>query len=105
MQATVLIGKQRSSDTPSVLLAAFDKSFWQNVSVDVSFDLPHSVIVGKQGALEPFHFQVEGRTVDGYLLTFIRENVVVLVLEMGPSGAVTEQQILSHGQLIDQRLQ
>jgi hypothetical protein len=106
VQATVLVWKQRVGDSPLALLTAFDKQIRQDTSVTAKFETPHTVTVGPQsGALESFQLTAQGRTLQGYLLAFIRDNVMVLVLEVGVPGTVTEQQILSHAQLIDQRLQ
>jgi hypothetical protein len=106
IQATVLVWKQRVGDSPLALLMAFDKQIRQDTSVAAKFDAPHTVAVGSQsGALESFQLTAQGRTTQGYLLAFIRDNVMVLVLEIGLPGTVSEQQILSHAQLIDQRLQ
>ncbi len=105
VRSTVLIWNKRSGDSPNALLAAFDKPIRQDASVPVSFGSPHAVSIGKQGALESFQFKTNGRKMHGHLLTFIRENVVVLVLEIGPKGGVTEDLIQSHARLIDKRLQ
>jgi hypothetical protein len=105
IQSTVLVWKQRVGDSPLALLTAFDKQIRQDTSVAAKFDAPHAVVVGQQsGALESFQFESLGRKGEGYVLAFVRDNVMVVVFEIGPSGAVTEEQIIAHAQLIDQRL-
>lgn len=60
--------------------------------------------MGRQGALETFQFEAQGRKMNGYLLAFTRDNVMVFMLEVGLPGVVTEKMILFHAQLVDQRL-
>jgi hypothetical protein len=82
IQSTVLVWKQRVGDSPLALLTAFDKQIRQDTSVAAKFNAPHTVAVGSQsGALESFQLTAQDRTMQGYLLAFIRDNVMVLVLE------------------------
>ena len=105
VQATVLVWKQRVGDSPLALLTAFDKSIRQDTSVTARFDTPHTVAIGPHdGALEAFQLTAQGRTLQGYLLAFTRDNVMVMVLEIGLPGTVDEQAAVAHAQLIDQRL-
>jgi hypothetical protein len=105
VQATVLMWKQRVGDSPLALLTAFDRSIREDTSVTAEFDTPHTVTVGpNDGALEAFQLTAQGRTLQGYLLAFTRDNVMVMVLEIGLPGTVDEQDVVAHAQAIDQRL-
>ncbi len=105
VQATVLIWKQRVGDSPLALLTAFDKTIRQDTTISATFDAPHTVTVGPQGgALETFQLESQGRQAQGFLLAFVRDNVMVIVMEIGLPSTLDEQQVLNHAQLIDQRL-
>ena len=104
VQATVLVWKQRVGDSPTEVLAGFDKPIRQNTATPAKFVEPHTVTVGQHsGALESFQFESLGRQGQGYVLAFVQDNVIVIVFEVGQSGAVSEEQVVGHAQLIDQR--
>ena len=105
VRSMVLVGRLKYSDTPADLIDPLELAMQKDSPVEVSFEKLHAVSIGDRGGIEPFTMASASGSLQGYVLVFIRRNVIVMLIEIGPKEQVTEDTVQKHARLINSRLQ
>lgn len=104
IRSAVMVGKKNFSDTPAELIAVLEKSMQQETSVVAKFDKSQTISIGDRGGIESFTLTGLSGSLHGYMVTFVKRNVIVLLIEMGSGEQVTKDSVQKHARLIANRL-
>jgi hypothetical protein len=105
VRSMVLVGRLKYSDTPAELIDSLELAMQKDSPVAASFEQLRTVSIGDRGGIEPFTVAGDSGPLQGYVLVFIRRNVIVMLIEIGPKEQVTEDTVQKHARLINSRLQ
>jgi hypothetical protein len=104
IRSAVLVGKTALSDTPEELIDVLETSMQEEANVNVSFEKLQTVLIGDRGGLEPFTLKASAGSLKGYMVAFVKRNVIVLLIEMGAEDQITKEAVQQHARLIANRL-
>ncbi len=104
IRSAVVVGKMAYSDKPDDLINVFEKSMEQETSVVTAFDESQTMLIGDRGGVESFTMTNLTGMLQGYIVTFVQRNVIVMVIEMGPKDQIDPGTVQKHAKLIANRL-
>jgi len=104
IQSMVLIGRANSSDQPTEMIAAVEQSLTNEASSELVFSPVTTLAIGDRAALRPFEISQSSTQAHGYILAFVRRNVLVVIIEIGQAEQVSEDSVQKHARVIDDRM-
>ncbi len=103
IESTIGIGHFRVTDTIPDLMRVIENKLRTTLKTQtISFGAMTNVSLGERGGMESFSIEALGA--NGYILTFIKQNVVVFVIEFGPTQKVRPDDVLAHGRIVESRI-
>jgi len=103
IESTIGIGHFRAADTMPDLMKIVENELQTTLKTQtISFGTMTSVSFGERGGVESFSIEALGAS--GYILIFIKQNVVVLLIEFGPTHKVRLDDVFAHARIIESRI-
>lgn len=104
VRSVVVVGKQTYSDMPEELINVLETSMQQEANVDVKFEKMQTMLIGDRGGIKPFILKATAGSLQGYVVAFVKRNVIVMIIETGAMEQISKDSVQKHARLIANRL-
>jgi hypothetical protein len=104
VQLSMLVGRVSSADQPTEMVTNLAAEMRKVLAGDVSWGTPHDFVVGERGSIQEFTVGSAPDQRRGYIAVFIKTNVIVVLTEIGPAWAMTEEAVEMHARTIESRM-